>query len=289
MNKKFQLFGQALFKKKFNKGKNSFIYYFTNKNNSFIFFPKDKKIFKLKYQEDINWDNLFYLEEYIEDKKVIEISYVKKIYSAAQYNTSIKIVNNQIKDYYLINKKWLDFKLEEYSKREKNNYEINLNEIISEKMVPNIIKNGIKNISYPKDFYFIEKKEYSSEILELVKIFQSEALPEYKIFFTYDDNLKKENKNIYAGLINNKDLNENESFIIYFYLVKNNNFEIEFIINYKDKERMNKEIKDNIIPNGVYVYLNIMTNIHENNNIVQKPLYDLDLNNIGFYINKLIF
>ena len=228
---------------------------------------------------------MFYLEEYIENKNDFEISYVKKIYSVAQNNANKIIVNNQIKDYYLINKKWFDSKLEEYSKREKNNYEINLNEIISEKMVPSIIKSGISNISYPKDFYFIEKEEYSSEILELVKIFQSEAFPEYKIFFVYDDNLKKENKNIYAGLINNKDLNENESFIIYFYLVKNNNFEIEFIINYKDKERMNKEIKDNIIPNGVYVYLNIMSNIHEKNNIVQKPLYDLDLNKIGFYIN----
>jgi hypothetical protein len=257
-NKKFQLFGKDQFKKKINKGKNIYIYYFTNKNMSFIFFPKEKKIVKLKYQEDINWDNLFYLEEYIENKKDFEISYVKKIYSAAQNNANKIIVNNQIKDYYLINKKWLDSKLEEYSKREKNNYEINLNEIISEKMVPIINKKGFNNINYPEDFYFIEKEEYSSEILELVKIFQSEALPEYKIFFVYDDNIKNKNKNIYAGLINNKDIKENKSFFIYLYLLKYNKFEIEFIINYNDKERMNKEIKDNILPNGVYVYLKLL-------------------------------
>jgi len=47
---------------------------------------------------------------------------------------------------------------------------------------------------------------------------------------------------------------------------------------------MFKEIKDNIMPNGIEVYLNIMNNNHENN-LEQKSLYDLDLNNIGFYIN----
>ena len=69
LNKKVQLmaFDKFLFKKIFNKGKNIFIYYFTNKNNYFIFFPKDKKIFKLKYPKNANWDNLFYLEEYIEN------------------------------------------------------------------------------------------------------------------------------------------------------------------------------------------------------------------------------
>ena len=285
INKKFQLFEKILFKKKFNKGKNIFIYYFTNKINSFIFFPKDKKIFKLKYQKDITWDNLFYLEEYIENKKDIVLSYVKEIYSATQNNTNIKIVSNQIKDYYLISKNWLDSKLQEYSERENNNEIINLNENNSENIMPNLIKMGISNISYPIDFYFIEKEEYSLEILELLNILKFEALPEYKIFFVYDDNIKNKNKNIYAGLINNKDIKENKSFFIYLYLLKYNKFEIEFIINYNDKERMNKEIKDNIIPNGLYAYLNIMSNIHEKNNIIQKPLYDLDLNKIGFYIN----
>ena len=47
---------------------------------------------------------------------------------------------------------------------------------------------------------------------------------------------------------------------------------------------MFKEIKDNIIPNGIEVYLNIMNSNHDNNK-EQNPLYDIDLNNIGFYIN----
>ena len=46
--KKFQLFEKNKFIEIFKKGNNIFIYYFTYKNNSFIFFPKDKKILKLK-------------------------------------------------------------------------------------------------------------------------------------------------------------------------------------------------------------------------------------------------
>jgi hypothetical protein len=217
---------------------------------------------------------LFYLEEYIENKKDIEISYIKKIYSAGQNNTNIIIANSEIKDYYLINKKWLD---SEYSKITNNNEIKNSNEYNFETMIPKSYNNRINNISYPIDFYFIEKEEYSFEILELLKIFKSEDLPEYKIFFVYDHNLKGKKKNIYVGLINN--------LVIYFYLLKNKSFEIEFIVNYYDEEMMFKEIKDNIIHNGIEVYLNIMGNNHENNNIEPKTLYDIDLNNIGFYIN----
>jgi len=94
----------------------------------------------------------------------------------------------------------------------------------------------------------------------------------------YDDILKGKQKNIYVGII--------DKFSIYFYLVKNNEFEIEFIVYYYNEEIRFKEIKDNIIPNGIEVYLNIMDKGHQNNNnnIEPKLLYDLDLNNIGFYI-----
>ena len=113
MNKKFHLFGKF---KYFNKGKNDSIYFFTFKNNSYIFFPKESKFAKLKLNNVFEKDNLFYLEEYIENKKDIEISYVKKIYSIGQKNTNKKNDYNQIKDYYLINKKCIDLKLQEFSK-----------------------------------------------------------------------------------------------------------------------------------------------------------------------------
>ena len=75
MNKKFQLFGNI---KLFIKRKNDFIYYFTFKNNSYIFFPIEMKVVKLKLNNDFNIDNLFYLEEYIENKNDIVFSYIKK-------------------------------------------------------------------------------------------------------------------------------------------------------------------------------------------------------------------
>ena len=144
-------------------------------------------------------------------------------------------------------------------------------------MIPKLIAFGINNIHYPIDFYFIEKEEYSFEIKELSNIFKSETLPEYKIFFVYNNNLDEKQKIIYFGLIYN--------LFIYFYLVKNNAFKIEFIVNYYNEEIMFKEIKDIIIPNGIEVYLNMMSDHQENNNIEQIKLYDLSLNNIGFYIN----
>ena len=139
-------------------------------------------------------------------------------------------------------------------------------------MVPKLICKGINNISYPIDFYFIEKEEQSFEILELSKIVRLEALPEYKIFFVFDNNFKKEKKNIYIGLMD-KDFKENKLFVIYFYLLKNKEFGIEFIVKYYDEEMMFKEIKDKIIPNGIEFYLNIMGNNHENNNNIDQNNY----------------
>jgi len=131
----------------------------------------------------------------------------------------------------------------------------------------------------------IKELNINNEIIELSKIYKIEAFPEYQILFVCDNNFQKEKKNIYVGLIYNKDIKDNKSFFIYFYLVKNNEFEIEFIVNYYNKEKMFKEIKGNIIPSGIEVYLNIMKINYENNNLEQKSLYDLDLNNIGYYIN----
>ena len=221
---------------------------------------------------------MFYLEEYIENKNDIVLSYIKKIDSIGQKNTSITIKNNQIKDCYLVNKKWLDSKLKEYSKIENNN-EIKIsNEYNFETISPKLFKIGFNAYSYPIDFYFIGKEEYSFEIKELSNIFKSEDLPEYKIFLVYDDILKGKKKNIYVGII--------DKLSIYFYLVKNNEFEIEFIVNYYNEEIIFKEIKDNIIPNGIEVYLNIMDKDHQNNNnnIEPKSLYDLVINNIGFLL-----
>ena len=90
-------------------------------------------------------------------------------------------------------------------------------------------------------------------------------------------------------MINNKDIKENKLLVTHFYLVNNKEFEIEFIVNYYNEEMMLKEIKDNIMINGIEVYLNIMSSSNEINNIEKKTLYDIDLNKIGFYINKFIF
>jgi len=276
-NKKFQLFGNNKIKH-FNKGNNNNIYYFTYKDNSYIFFLKENKILKLNLDKDFEIYNLVYLEEYIENKKDIEISYIEKIHSVSQKNANIRIIkNNQIKDYYLINKKWLDSKLQEYSKI-KNNKEIkSSNEYNFETMVPQITNKEINNISYPIDFYFIEKEEYNFEIDELSNIFQTENLPIYQIFFVYDDILKEKQKNIYIGLIYNLS--------ICFYLIENYEFKIEFILSYNN-EQIYKEIKDNIIPNGIEAYLNMTSNHQEDNNIKEPiSLYDFDLNKLGFYIN----
>ena len=280
INSQFQLI-----KNNFKIGTNICTYYFTYKNDSFIFFPKENKILKLKLDNDFEKYNRFYLEEYIENNKEIEMSYVKIIYSACQNNINIEIESNQIKDYYLINKKWLDSELQECSKIEYNNEIKILKEYIYETIKPEIIYSKYNNFSYPVDFYFIEKEKFHSEILELSRIFKIEAFPEYKILFVCDNNLQKEKKSIYVGLISNKDIKDNKLFVIYFYSVKYNEFEIEFIVKYYNEQMMYKEIRDNIMPNGIEVYLNIMSNNHENNNLEQKSLYDLNLNNIGFYIN----
>jgi len=279
-NSQFQLFNNN-----FKIGKNICTYYFKYKNDSFIFFPKEKKILKLKLDNDFEKYNRFYLEEYIENNKNIEMSYVKIIYSECQNNINIKKESNQIKDYYLINKKWIDSKLQEYSQIAYINEIKILNEYIYEANKPELIYSKYNNFNFPVDFYFIEKEKFHSEILELSRIFKIEAFPEYKIFFVCGNNIQKEKKSIYIGLISNKDIKDNKLFAIYFYSIKYDVFEIEFIVNYDNEEMMFKEIKDNIMPNGIEVYLNIMNNNHDNNNFEKKLLYDLDLNNIGFYIN----
>ena len=280
INSQFQLF-----KNNFKIEKNFCTYYFTYKNDSFIFFPKENKILKLKLDNDFEKYNRFYLEEYIENNKDIEMSYVKIIYSACQNNINIKKERNQIKDYYLINKRWLDSKLQEYSKIANINEIKILKDYIYETIKPELIFSKYNNFSYPVDFYFIEKEKFLPEILKLSRIFKIEDFSEYKIIFVCDNNMQKEKKSIYIGLILNKDIKDNKLFVIYFYSIKYDRFEIEFIIKYYNEEMMFKEIKDNIMPKGIEVYLNIMNNNHDNNNLEEKLLYDLDLNNIGFYIN----
>ena len=272
--KKFQLFEKNKFIEIFKKGNNIFIYYFTYKNNSFIFFPKDKKILKLKLDEDFNVDNLFYLEEYIdniENKKDIEKSFLKKIILGNQNKSNIteKILNKEIKDYYLINRKWLNNRIK--AANEDN-----------EKIEPHLIDKEFRNFSYPKDFYFLEKEE-NKLILDILKL----GIPnENKIFFTYDNAFKEEkNRNIYIGLINNKDIEDNNLLVIYFYSIKDKEFEIEFIVNYFYEERIFKEIKDHIMIKGIEAYLNIMSSNQENSNTEPIRLYDIDLNKIGIYFN----
>ena len=119
---------------------------------------------------------MFYLEEYIENKNDIVLSYIKKIYSVGQNNKNITKKNNQIKNYYLINKKWIDLKLQEYSKIENNN-EIKIsNEYNFETISPKLFKIGFNAYSYPIDFYFIGKEEYSFEIKELSNIFLNQKI-----------------------------------------------------------------------------------------------------------------
>ena len=109
---------------------------------------------------------------------------------------------------------------------------------------------------------------------------------ENKIFFTYDNVFKEEkNRNIYIGLINNKDIEDNNLLVIYFYSIKDKEFEIEFIVNYFYEERIFKEIKDHIMIKGIEAYLNIMSSNHENSNTEPIRLYDIDLNKIGIYFN----
>jgi len=274
--KKFQLFEKNKFIEIFKKGENIFIYYFTYKNNSFIFFPKDKKILKLKFDNDFIADDLFYLEEYIdnlENKKDIEESFLKKIILENQNKLKFneKILKKEIKDYYLINRKWLNNRIKASNE---NNYE---------KIEPQLENKEFATFDYPKDFYFIEKEE-NNLILDILEL---GITKENKIFFTYDNVFKEEeNRNIYIGLINNKDIEDSKILAIYFYSIKDKEFEIEYIVNYYYEERMLKEIKDNIMIKGIETYLNIMSNNNnENNNTEPISLYDIDLNNFGLYFN----
>ena len=268
-----------------------------NKENE----DEDEDKFALRYILNYDDDNIFYndLDKIMKEGLNSYFEY-RKLDSDIEINNEILIKDD--KDNYIGKFINIDLNKEDI----KNNFGIKINEqnkedlinsikINSNKMKINLEnketqtiinqnnKNNEDNLIIKN--YDIKELNINNEILELSRIYKIEAFPEYQILFVCDNNFQKEKKSIYIGLIYNKDIKDNKLFVIYFYLVKNNAFENEFIVNYYNEEMMFKEIKDNILPNGIEVYLNIMRINYENYNLEKKSLYDIDLNNIGFYIN----
>ena len=230
-------------------------------------------------------------KEYEKDKynKQTTIEFLNKIDSECK-NIRKKIkdnkldINDDITKYYLINSLWI---------QEQLNFENKINDennIYKKETIRPTTKNyGISNINYPINFDFIkyESNEYIFNYLVKNENISEEDLFTYDIFFVYDTNYNTEkDKNLYIGVIDNNKKSKKK--FIYFYLLEQNKFSIEFILNYNYEEIMIKEIKNNIMPKGVEAYLyEINLNFGKMKGNESFVLFDNGLAQIGtcFIIN----
>ena len=207
------------------------IKYFIYHSNNYILFKDNKKIFQIEKTNEDYW----ILIEYNRPKEIIKDDLIKIIQNEITTNKTKqnlrKYVNiskyKDIKDFYLINKDLLKKIIS------KNNFEI---------------FNSINNFDeIPKYFGIIEKNQANESIIKKTnlqnKIFQ------YKIFFIDEYKQKSNNNNLYIGIINDT------KYIINFYLLIKQNYSLEYIINYKNKDMMVNDIENNIIPKGIAVYI----------------------------------
>ena len=238
---------------KFNS-KNS-IYYFLHDCVPYIYFRKDKQFLKVEKEKQlcnlsICVDNRI-IDEYLKVLKKIMTDNKKEDVFFDNYKQK-----NEINEYYLINNKWLDSKI----KKKNENYKVNDN------IKPKFENNGFQ-YSYPSNFFIVINDDKNQIMMHtLIKHY----------------NINLENIKLYKISIINADPKDKFICVIivhvaYFYKIKNKEFHLYFYIDFKDKDILEKEIKEKICLLGLIPYINFMIM----NNNFPSNLYDVDLKEVG--------
>ena len=247
------------------------IRYFTYNSNNYILFKDNKKVFKIEIINEEYWiliecnlpkeinknkftynfkNNTLIFENLME---IIE----KEIVMNKNEENLRKYINiskyEDIKDFYLIGEDLLDKEID------KNKYEL---------------INSINNFDeIPKHFGIIEKNRENESIIEKMK--KQKTIFQYKILFINE--YKQKINNIYIGIINDTKYNIN------FYLIVEQDYSLEYIINYKSKDLMVNDIENNIIPKGIATY--IYETGTDFSNTKTNKLFNKKLELIGYIAN----
>ena len=335
-NKELNIVKEEDLKKK-NISKNEYkdkgITYFEINNKNYLFFLDENKLYEIpkknnseqedkqyeeiiKDLEDLNADSEDILSlknnqnnQLSDNKKKSMIKNLILLFSEKKnyydlFKSNIK-KENDLKEYYLINKNWLNIykenveynKIKELFKNKKIDLKNNLDNIIKNnfndikkyiKSTPNknflkednfcpvlnrpksIIKD--KDISYPLEFELVSKNLFIEIYKEITK-----------------DNKYKQDDYLYKILIGDNALfiqdKKNENFYYVYTLESNKNkLEISYIFNYNDKDMFYKEVKNYIMGKGFFNYI-IKRNIEYDKILQLCDLYNQDKKKIGQYIN----
>ena len=199
-NRNFFIIYNDKFKDIYPQAENIFIYYFEFNGKSFIFFEKDKQILELINNDDEK-NNLYRLKKYgmneLEMLKLIRIEAIKnKDISDSNKN---EYINRNIKDYYIINNKWINSKI--------NNIINSRNSFFDIERIKPQTKIYLDDLEYPIEFDFLEKEKYEPIFKDFANINPEIILDDIyvsKIFFViWQNNIpeSKINNNIYLGII----------------------------------------------------------------------------------------
>ena len=277
-NKKFFILYNNKFQDIYPKAREVSIYYFNYNNEPYVFFEKDSKIFKLIQDRNIN-NNLYILKS---DK----LNLLKFIKSEMEKNMEINesnkenYINRNIQEYYLINNKWITIRIDKEERQLKQSSRFHKN--IKESISPNLMKNN-GYLKYPVDFVIIDKEKNKNIIKDLMNDENDNNVFISKLFFVNCQNYIPETyktiflNKIYIGLM---DLENNN--IIYFYLISEKKFKIEFAIQFYEDKIRNEEI-EYIRKKGIGKYLSEMK-IDFNSN-EQICLINFNLDEVGVFFN----
>ena len=270
---------QKILRNKKKKQNDGTILYFIYKNEPYLCFYNSKKIFKL-----ISFENNFWkLKEYNDSKNDENILGIIRDEIKKNKNKDIiiqqylNIEYNNFKEFYLINEGWI-------------NYQLNIDnkEFLPASISP---KSNKTTFEYEYWIYFglIEKScPIIKKVIDIDPVNEKKLIIT-KVFFVYGDN--NCNHNLYFGIF---DKNVNA---IYFYLLGQEVYEPEFVLDYLDKKNMIKEIDKYILKKGIEAYLDEMgidftkkTKQHLINNKLEEIGSFLILNeniNITIYKNEI--
>ena len=274
----FLILNKNIFQDIYEDAKNIHIYFFLYDDSPFIFFEKGKKIMSVDWDENdlcfisdikedeeenisqninVNIKNANINEIENEKEKAI-LENLKKIQNRINENKkklfSLSFdedMNNKYsKEYYLINKSWLNEEIKRFSSKRKNSnskYNLPIKKVFNEKNIIN---------EYPSDFEFIDKDSFEPIIKDLAKKeeINIKDFSLVKIFFVnWQNNIPAKISKYYQ---NRKYICIKKENNILFYLFTKFCFYFEYFINYTEEKIMKEEIKKYIIKKGIGSYFN---------------------------------
>ena len=267
-NNKFALLSATNFEYT-SENQNNLIFYFIYKEETYIFFKKEKKILKVKYE---NIKSEFCNLEVYKDEDINKISgYLKSLKEMRQqfkYKNFDKS-KEPINEYYLINNKWIEYAENKLKENNNDNNDIYEEETFKPKYRINTIGHN-----YPLNFFIVSKEEKNKLMMDnLITYFEinNDEVIINKIM------IEKPN---YICLLNNA-----TAYFFTYMKIKESQKEKEildlsFFITFTDTKTMEGEIINKISSIGVETYINLMFL----SNKEPYKIYDMDFNTIGTII-----